>query len=71
MGALALRHVEYGVKDKHYDDVGTTLIWTLERMLGPAFTPAARDAWTALYGTVVDVMRNAANTGSAPKAAAR
>ena len=65
--ALALRHVGYGVQDKHYDDVGAALLWTLERMLGPAFTPAARDAWTALYGTVAQVMRKA---GSVPRAAA-
>jgi hemoglobin-like flavoprotein len=67
--ALALRHVGYGAKDKHYDDVGAALLWTLERMLGPAFTPAARDAWTALYGTVADVMRNAARAGRTSKSA--
>ena len=55
-----MRHVAYGVQDKHYDDVGAALLWTLERVLGPAFTPEARDAWAALYGTVADVMRNAA-----------
>jgi len=58
--ALALRHVGYGVRDKHYDDVGAALLWTLERGLGPAFTPEARDAWATLYGTVADVMRNGA-----------
>ena len=63
--ALALRHVQYGVQDKHYDDVGTALLWTLERMLGPAFTAEARAAWTALYGTVAQVMRNAAGAMSA------
>jgi hemoglobin-like flavoprotein len=68
--ALALRHVGYGARDKHYDDVGAALIWTLERMLGPAFTPAACDAWTALYGTVAGVMRNAAKTGQLSKSAA-
>jgi hemoglobin-like flavoprotein len=65
--ALALRHVGYGVQDKHYDEVGAALLWTLERMLGPAFTPDARVAWTALYGTVAQVMRKVA---SVPKAAA-
>ena len=68
--ALAVRHVGYGVQDKHYDDVGAALIWTLERILGPAFTPAARDAWATLYGTVAQVMRNAANPERLPKPAA-
>jgi nitric oxide dioxygenase len=68
--ALALRHVKYGVQDKHYDDVGTALLWTLERMLGPAFTAEARAAWTALYGTVAQVMRNAARGLSAKPAVA-
>jgi hemoglobin-like flavoprotein len=58
---LAQRHVAYGVKDEHYDKVGEALIWTLERGLGPAFTDEARDAWTALYVTVAQVMRRAAS----------
>ena len=68
--SLAVRHVGYGVQDKHYDDVGAALLWTFERMLGPAFTPEARDAWAALYGTVAQVMRNAAKKGAGSKPAA-
>lgn len=68
--ALASRHVDYGVQDKHYDDVGAALLWTLERGLGPAFTPEARDAWTALYGTVAEVMRNGAKRSPSAKAVA-
>ena len=68
--ALSVRHVGYGVHDKHYDDVGAALLWTLERGLGPSFTPEARDAWTALYGTVAEVMRNAAKRGPSAKVAA-
>ncbi len=59
--ALARRHVAYGVKDEHYDTVGEALIWTLERGLGPGFTAEARNAWTALYVTVAQVMRRAAS----------
>src|SRR5205814_1877961 len=44
--ALARRHVAYGVRDEHYDKVGEALLWTLERGLGAAFTPDAREAWT-------------------------
>ena len=58
--ALAQRHVGYGVRDEHYDKVGEALLWTLEQGLGPAFTPDARAAWTALYGAVAQIMRKAA-----------
>jgi hemoglobin-like flavoprotein len=34
--ALALRHVDYGVRDEHYDHVGAALLWTLERTLANA-----------------------------------
>jgi hemoglobin-like flavoprotein len=67
---LAIRHAKYDVQDKHYDDVGAALLWTLERILGPAFTPEARAAWATLYGTVASVMRNATKAGSALKPAA-
>jgi hemoglobin-like flavoprotein len=61
--ALALRHKGYGVRDEHYDKVGESLLWSLEQVLGPAFTPDVRGAWATLYGTVAGVMRNAAKVG--------
>jgi hemoglobin-like flavoprotein len=64
LDALARRHVSYGVKDEHYDKVGEALLWTLEQGLGPAFTPEARAAWTALYGAVARIMRDAATGAS-------
>ena len=68
--ALAKRHVGYGVRDDHYDKVGEALLWTLQQGLGKAFTPHAREAWTALYGTVSTVMRNAAAGGTGATVAA-
>ena len=62
---LARRHVGYGVKDEHYDKVGEALLWTLERGLGDAFTAPVRDAWTALYVAVAQIMRDAAKGKSA------
>ena len=58
---LGRRHVDYGVKDEHYDAVGAALIWTLERGLGADFTEEARTSWTAVYGLVADTMKRAAN----------
>lgn len=36
--------------------VGESLLYMLEKCLGPAFTPAVRAAWSQLYGAVVQAM---------------
>ncbi|MEM6666138.1 MAG: globin domain-containing protein, partial [Pseudomonadota bacterium] len=58
--ALAVRHLDYGVTAAHYDDVGTALLWTLERGLGDQFTAPVKSAWTEAYGLVSGVMIDAA-----------
>ncbi len=58
---LGARHVRYGVKDEHYETVGTALLWTLGQGLGDAFTPAVRDAWTVCYTTLAGLMKEAAH----------
>ena len=55
--ALGRRHVQYGVRDAHYDTVGAALLETLAEALGQDFTPATREAWTALYAHVGRTMR--------------
>jgi hemoglobin-like flavoprotein len=67
--SLAQRHVAYGVRDEHYDKVGEALIWTLEKGLGEAFTRDAREAWTALYVAIAQIMRRAATNGPSHDAA--
>ncbi len=57
---LGRKHVGYGVKNEHYDQVGAALLWTLEKGLGDAFTPPVKEAWTATYGTLAGVMQEAA-----------
>src|SRR6476469_6515363 len=54
--ALAKRHVAYGAKAEHYPVVGGTLLWTLEKGLGDAWTPDVAAAWTAAYGTLSGYM---------------
>src|SRR5271169_2073798 len=54
--ALAKRHVSYGAKPEHYPVVGAALLWTLERGLGPGWTPDVADAWKAAYGTLSGFM---------------
>lgn len=57
---LGRRHQMYGVRDQHYDTVVSALLWTLERGLGDAFTPAVRTAWTTTYAALATTMKNAA-----------
>jgi len=58
--ALGQRHVQYGVREEHYDSVGTALLETLEACLDKHFTPALKDAWQTAYNllsqTMTDVM---------------
>ena len=54
--ALAMRHVSYGAKPEHYPVVGAALLWTLEKGLGPDWTPDVADAWKAAYGTLSGFM---------------
>jgi hemoglobin-like flavoprotein len=63
--SLGRGHVKYGVEDKHYDLVGQALLWTLEKGLGLAWTPEARDAWATTYGIVAGVMQKAAAEAAA------
>jgi hemoglobin-like flavoprotein len=57
---LGRRHVGYGVKDQHYDTVGTALLWTLEKGLGDAFTTEVKEAWTTVYTLLATTMKKAA-----------
>lgn len=54
---LGMRHAKYGVKDEHFDTVGSALLWTLEQGLGEKFTADVREAWTAAYALLASVMQ--------------
>ena len=46
---MAIRHVEYGVKEKHYAAVGEALLYTLEKGLGNDWDEETKQAWTTCY----------------------
>ena len=69
--ALGRRHVGYGVRDEHYTTGGLALLWTLERGLGDAFTPAVRDAWSAAYGWLAFTMQRGAAANAMDETVAR
>ena len=64
--ALAKKHVAYGVTPQHYAPVGAALLWTLERGLGPAWTPPVAAAWTGAYTTLSSFMISEAYPGTKP-----
>ena len=56
---LGSRHKGYGVTAAHYAPVGAALLWTLEKGLGPDFTPEVKAAWTETYNALSGVMTTA------------
>ena len=62
---LGQRHGSYGVREEHYATVGLALLWTLDKGLGPDFTPAVRDAWTSTYTLLANTMIEAARAAQA------
>lgn len=64
--ALAIRHVGYGVEERHYDLVGKALVRALKHELGGAFTDETRAAWIAAYQWLAGEMRRAAYANPAP-----
>ncbi|MBM5573879.1 globin family protein [Deefgea sp. CFH1-16] len=56
---LALRHVDYGVKNEHYTLVGNALLRTLKIGLGDSFDDETREAWTTTYRLMAKVMKSA------------
>lgn len=57
---LGQRHAGYGVVQAHYTLVGTALLATLSKGLGPDFTAQVEAAWIEVYGVMSTVMCDAA-----------
>lgn len=60
VAGLARSHVKYGVKEEHYDLVGTALLWTLEKALTKDWTAEVENAWQQCYQVLSSAMINAA-----------
>ncbi|MFK8082650.1 MAG: globin family protein [Granulosicoccus sp.] len=54
--AAGKAHKGYGVAEADYQKVAASLLWTLEKGLGDAFTLKVREAWTQTYATLSGVM---------------
>jgi nitric oxide dioxygenase len=57
--ALAARGVGRQLTDQHCRAIGKSLLWAVERRIGPAFTPQVCNAWIAFLAVVVSVLRPA------------
>ncbi len=57
---MAIKHVDYGVKEEDYGKVGASLLRTLEKGLGDDFTDEVKGAWVAAYTLLSTVMVEAA-----------
>jgi hemoglobin-like flavoprotein len=57
---LGSRHAGYGVRNEHYETVGTALLWTLKQGLGEAFTADVEAAWAEAYYLLAGLMQEAA-----------
>ena len=56
---LAIRHVQYGVKEQHYKAVGTALLWTLQQGLGRDWNEEVKKAWSSCFQVLSTTMINA------------
>jgi NAD(P)H-flavin reductase/hemoglobin-like flavoprotein len=65
LGQLGRDHRKYGVTPQMYDLMGEALTATLRAFGGPAFTPAAEEAWASTYTAASALMvQGAAAAGS-------
>ena len=55
--ALAQRQAGHGLHGEHYQTVVEALLWSLQTVLGSAFTPPVRQAWTLAHGVLSAAMK--------------
>jgi hemoglobin-like flavoprotein len=56
---LGKRHAMYGVRDRHYEPFERALMDTLSNVVGDDFTKEVREAWSAAFAFLADIMREA------------
>jgi hemoglobin-like flavoprotein len=56
---LGRRHVIYGVQSNYFNIFGAALMWSLEQVMGPDFTPEVKEAWGETYAILAKSMRAA------------
>jgi methyl-accepting chemotaxis protein len=59
---LGVNHFAYGVLEEHYSIVGSALLTTLSKSLGPSFDSEAKAARGEVYGMIATTMINASRS---------
>ncbi len=70
LNGLALRHVDYGAAEAHYDVVGEVLLKTMAEIAGDLWSDELERAWGAAYGAIKQTMIAAASCAPALAVAA-
>ncbi|CAJ1960103.1 unnamed protein product [Cylindrotheca closterium] len=53
---LGGKHAKFNFTKVQYDLVGGSLLYTLEKALGDAFTPGVKESWVGVYGVISEQM---------------
>ncbi len=61
---LGYRHVNYGVKDEHYDWVGSSLLKTFKHFFQDKWTDELNTEWASAYGIIASTMKDGAKKAS-------
>jgi len=61
LGGLGAKHVDYGVTDAMYIQVGDALLATLAEVAAEAWTPVVAEQWSLAYGAISGLMRAGAD----------
>lgn len=63
---LGRDHRKFGVEPQHYEAIGTALLATMKRQLGPDWTPDVEQAWAEAYTIIARQMQEAAAADDNP-----
>lgn len=54
--SLGLKHKQILIRPEHYDTVAKSLLWTLEKALGPHYSKEVEEAWSSVYKMLARIM---------------
>ncbi len=65
LGAIGIKHVEYGVTPERYPWVGDALLATLADVAGPDWNDELAREWAAAYGAITAMMLDGTRSDAA------
>ena len=67
LGAMGLKHIDYGVTDEMYGWVGASLLATIAEVAGKDWSAELESAWSDAYGAISGLMLKGAHGATAQK----